>query len=75
MRNSLWSKQRLAIAYERDWKGTHLRIVSFAAKLKKQYPDCRRYRLYHALVGSTPSQTHNRNDFPNGEVAKFVATL
>ena len=68
-------KRQLLLAYQRDWSGTHSRIVCFAEKLRRRYPDCRRYRFYHALVGSTPSEAQDRDDFPNNEIAAFVASL
>ena len=68
-------RRRLITAYERDWHGTHHRVVRLAERLRSQYPDWQQYRYYHVLIGSTPRHHHDFDDFPNGEVAGFLSLL
>lgn len=51
----------------------HDEIVDYALMLKKKYPDYFRYKLYHALAGSTPDETSDLFDFPGDEsIEHFV---
>ncbi len=51
----------------------HDEIVDFAAALRKKYPDYFRYKLYHALSGSTPEKTSDLFDFPEADsIERFV---
>ena len=52
------------------------RIIEFARALRVKYPNYFNYRLYHALIGSTPPEACTNFDFPEEEpVQRFIQKL
>lgn len=54
-----------------------LKVNSFGHYLQKKYPDCRDYRLFHLLIGSTPfDKGCYKFDFDGEDsVEKFIKSL
>ncbi len=56
------------------------RMLDLAARLKKQYPDCRNYLVYHTLIGSSVEEEDKKNmrgeDFEGDcSIAKYYLSL
>lgn len=52
-------------------------VTVFAGTLKEKYPDFQRWRVYHALIGSTPGTSNLiEGDFPGEDsVVNFLESL
>lgn len=48
-----------------DYEEGYNRSAEFARELQKKYPDYKRYRVWHVLIGSTPDESGIiEEDFP-----------
>jgi hypothetical protein len=51
-------------------------MFDFAMKLKKRYPDCRKYRAFHQLIGSSPPEDALSGDFEGEDsIEAFLKSL
>ncbi|GEM_PF-1747963 len=66
-------KAKMSIIY--DNIDSYMSLLRFAEELKKKYPDYLNYRIYHFLIGSTPSNARKliEEDFPGEDsVVNFM---
>ncbi len=70
-------RQRLSVFYKKKGaRAAYEYVTIFARTLQERYPQCREYRLYHLLIGSTPMGECNYFDFDNEDsIEKFINTL
>ncbi len=66
-------KKRIAIYEDMD---KYQKYVEFANRLRKKYPDCGDYLMWHIMAGSTPVGEPPKFDFPGEDsLEKFINSL
>lgn len=54
----------------------HNEILQFAQRIEEKYSDCRKYRLFHILIGSTVPSNCDKTDFEGEDsVNSFLDSL
>ncbi len=70
--------EELTVLRDKLWESDagYDECVSFAKKLLEKYPDARKYKLLHLLIGSTPSDDVTKFDFPGEDsIETFIRSL
>jgi hypothetical protein len=69
-------KQLFKEAYTntKDKSGFYNKIVQKAQDLKTKYPEEKYedYEMWHVLIGSTPTGSFSKFDFPEREIEEFI---
>jgi hypothetical protein len=57
-------------------KEIYLRIFEFSKYLEGKYPECKKYRLFHVLIGSSIPKECDKSDFEgNDSILSFLDSL
>jgi hypothetical protein len=63
--------QKVALQYKMRFYND---MIAFSRKLEKRYGarECREYKAFHWLIGSTPAKNLTLKDLPGNEVRNFI---
>jgi len=57
-------------------KEIYSRIFEFSKYLEEKYPDCKKYRLFHVLIGSSIPKECDKSDFEGDDsILSFLDSL